>query len=323
MPVAEPTTPARGLARAARMAGTALAAIAVAGLWVWAAGAGTARVDATDAAWSTTTTMAVCAAAALGINWLVFIPSAIVGTERFYDLCGTVTFVAVVALAVGGAAVAPSGGAPPPRSLMLAAMVVVWSVRLGVFLFARVRAAGHDRRFAALRHEPDRFFATWTMQGLWVLLTAGAALAAIANGDSRSASGAWWAAASVVGVAIWGVGFAIEVVADTQKQTFRRRREPGAPGFINSGLWAWSRHPNYFGEILVWIGVAVVAAPALVSLQHLTLVSPVFVWLLLTRVSGIPLLERSAAERWGDDPRWQAYMASTPRLIPRSPRNRR
>lgn len=321
MPAAEPTTPASGLAGAARMAGTAVAAIAVAGLWVWVAGSDMARVDAADAAWSTTATMVVCAAAALGINWLAFIPSAIVGTERFYDLCGTVTFVAVVALAVGSAAAASNGGAPPLRTLVLAAMVVVWSVRLGVFLFARVRAAGHDRRFAAMRHEPERFFVAWTMQGLWVLLTAGAALAAIANGGSQSTDATWWGAVSFLGVAIWGVGLAIEVVADTQKQAFRRRGETGTSGFIDSGLWAWSRHPNYFGEILVWVGVAVVAAPALMGLQYLTLVSPVFVWLLLTRVSGIPLLERSAAERWGDDPRWQAYMAHTPRLIPRPPRN--
>jgi steroid 5-alpha reductase family enzyme len=112
------------------------------------------------------------------------------------------------------------------------------------------------------------------------------------------------------------VGFALEAVADQQKRRFRERPE-NAGRFIATGLWAWSRHPNYFGEILLWTGVALVALPALDGWQLATLLSPVFVTLLLTRVSGVPLLEERADARWGDDPEYLAYKKRTPLLVPR------
>jgi steroid 5-alpha reductase family enzyme len=160
----------------------------------------------------------------------------------------------------------------------------------------------------------DLFFGAWTLQALWVIGTSGAALAAIATASTAPFGALGW-----VGLAVWTAGFALEVVADAQKRAFRRGR-PAEHRFITTGLWAWSRHPNYFGEIVLWIGVAVMAAPALSGLQLLTLGSPVVVWVLLTQVSGIPLLERSATQRWGHDPGWQAYCERTPRLIPRPPK---
>ena len=125
---------------------------------------------------------------------------------------------------------------------------------------------------------------------------------------------------AAVGLAVWAIGFGIEVVADRQKREFRR--QPGNRGrFITTGLWAWSRHPNYFGEITLWTGVALLAAPVLSGWQYLTLVSPLFVYLLLTRVSGIPLLEARAEERWGSDPAYRAYRDRTPPLFLRPPRS--
>ena len=124
----------------------------------------------------------------------------------------------------------------------------------------------------------------------------------------------WWLA-SRSGVA----GFAIEVVADEQKRRFRRQPD-NAGRFIDSGLWAWSQHPNYFGEIVLWCGIAVAAFPVLQGWQYATLVSPVFIWLLLTRISGVRMLDAAAARRWQDDPGYAAYRARTPVLIPRPPR---
>ncbi len=118
---------------------------------------------------------------------------------------------------------------------------------------------------------------------------------------------------------VWLVGFGIEVAADDQKRAFRA--DPANRGrFITTGLWAWSRHPNYFGEITLWVGVALVALPALSGWQHLTLVSPLFVGLLLTRVSGVPLLEARGQATWGDDPEYRDYVARTPVLVLRPPR---
>ena len=126
--------------------------------------------------------------------------------------------------------------------------------------------------------------------------------------------GAWLPDA--VGGLTWAIGFGIEVVADRQKSVFRE--EPANAGrFISSGLWAWSRHPNYFGEIVLWIGVAVICLPVLRGWQWVTLISPFFVTLLLTRVSGVPMLEKRADEKWGGQEDYEAYKERTPVLIPR------
>ena len=154
----------------------------------------------------------------------------------------------------------------------------------------------------------------WTLQGLWVFLTLAAALGAMTSAQ-RGPLGL----AGFVGLAVWAVGFAIEVVSDRQKRAFRSN--PANSGrFITTGLWAWSRHPNYFGEIVLWLGIALIALPSLSGWQYVTLISPLFVFLLITRVSGIPPLESRAEERWGDEPELVAYKARTPVLIPRPPR---
>ena len=251
---------------------------------------------------------ALCVALAFAINWLVWIPASLWRTERFYDLTGSVTFVAVTSLALV-AAPGPDGEASVWR-VTLAAMVVVWAVRLGSFLFVRVRRDGSDGRFDKIKVHPLAFLATWTLQALWVSMTAAAALAAITVADGLG--GVW----AMLGVIVWLIGFAIEVVADTQKRRFRA--DPANAGrLISTGLWSRSRHPNYFGEILLWSGVALMAVPTLSGWRWVVLISPVFVWLLLTRVSGVPLLEARAAARFGDDPAYGAYVKHTPVLVPR------
>lgn len=252
---------------------------------------------------------AVCAALSFAINWLVYVPSFIRQTEHYFDLTGSLTYVTVVVTAL------VLSGAVDARALLLAALVVVWAGRLGSFLFARIRRDGRDGRFDALKPNPLRFLLTWTLQGVWVLLTVAPALAAMTTVQPRPLD-----LLAALGLMVWAIGFGIEVVADRQKREFRRR--PGNRGrFITTGLWAWSRHPNYFGEITLWTGVALLAAPALRGWQYVTLVSPLFVYLLLTRVSGIPLLEARAEERWGGDPAYRAYRDGTSPLFPRPPKS--
>jgi steroid 5-alpha reductase family enzyme len=144
-----------------------------------------------------------------------------------------------------------------------------------------------------------------------VTFTLAAALAAITT-TARKELGLF----ALIGFLIWIFGFAIEVVADAQKSRFRA--DPMNKGkFIDTGLWARSRHPNYFGEIVLWIGVAVIALPILRGWQWVTLISPVFVTLLLTRISGVPMLEKRADEKWGGQEDYEAYKERTPVLIPR------
>ena len=241
------------------------------------------------------------------IQWVAFIPAYLNQTEKFFDLTGSLTFISVVVLAV---ALSP---AVDGRAWLLLAMVIVWALRLGTFLYRRIHAAGEDRRFRQIKTSFPRFLLTWTIQGLWVTFSLAAALAAITS-QTRLDLGAF----GLVGFLVWVFGFGLEVIADAQKSRFKA--DPANAGnFIRSGLWSWSRHPNYFGEIVLWVGVALVAIPVLRGWQWATLISPLFITLQLTRISGIPMLENRADEKWGGQPDYEAYKANTPILIPRPP----
>jgi len=250
---------------------------------------------------------ALCGALAFAINWLAFIPAALSQTEHYYDLVGGITYISVTATAV------LLSSELDLRATLVAAMVLFWSLRLATFLFRRISRSGGDDRFDDIKNRPLRFFMAWTIQGLWVLLTAAAALAIITGGEREPLG-----AVGIVGIVVWSVGILIEIIADGQKSKFRN--SPGNKDkFINVGLWAWSRHPNYFGEIVLWTGIAIIAVPILHGWQWATLISPVFVAFLLIKVSGIPLLETKADERWGDQDDYESYKRRTPVLIPKPP----
>lgn len=252
--------------------------------------------------------LGACAAIAFGIQWLAWVPAAMQKNERFYDLTGSLTYLSVLGFALWAV---PS---PSARAYLIGGLCAIWALRLGTFLFRRIHKDGKDGRFDEIKVNPLRFFGAWTLQGLWVFLTLCAAITAIGSGRQPSLG---WVAA--LGTAIWIVGFLIEMTADRQKSAFRAN--PDNKGqFIRTGLWAWSRHPNYFGEIVLWIGIFVLAAPTFLGWQWITVVSPIFVTLLLTKASGVPLLEKTADERWGGQEDYEAYKANTPVLIPGRPR---
>jgi len=245
--------------------------------------------------------------AAFLINWVGFIIAFRMKTEKFYDLTG---FLSYASITIAAALLIPQ---IDDRAVLLLAVVLIWTTRLGTFLFTRVVKAGKDDRFDELKVDFGRFLLTWTLQGLWVTFTAAAALAAI-TATIRKPLG--WL--DLVGFLIWAFGFTFELIADSQKSAFRENPENKGK-FIQSGLWAWSRHPNYFGEIMLWIGVAIIALPVLKGWALLTLISPLWVIVQLVVISGVPLLEKKADERWGDQQDYQAYKKNTPVLIPKPP----
>lgn len=270
-----------------------------------AAAGGTGSVDA-----GAITLFALCGLIAFVVNWLVYVPSQIAQTEHYFDLTGSLTYISVTAVALIG------NDGRDARATIIAVLVWVWAARLGSFLFLRIRKDGKDGRFDRIKTNPLQFLMTWTLQGLWVFLTLAAGLVALTTDSPQDID-----ALTIVGVVVWLAGFAIEVTADRQKSAFRA--DPANEGrFITVGLWAWARHPNYFGEITLWTGIALIALPVMDGWQYVTLISPVFVFVLLTRISGIPMLTRRSLKRWGDDPEFMAYFESTPALIPRPPKNR-
>ena len=239
------------------------------------------------------------------IQWLAFIPAYLLQTEKFFDLTGSITYISVTIIAV-----ILSPGADV-RSILLAALVVIWAARLGSFLFRRIKKAGKDDRFDELKPSFVRFLNVWTIQALWITFTMAAALVAITTTNRKELD-----LFALVGLLIWVLGFAMEIIADSQKSRFSAN--PDNKGkFIQTGLWSRSRHPNYFGEITLWVGVAVIALPVLQGWQWVAMISPVFVTLLLTRVSGVPLLEKKADKKWGGQEDYEAYKQRTPVLIPR------
>ncbi|GMN03025.1 DUF1295 domain-containing protein [Erythrobacter sp. MTPC3] len=250
----------------------------------------------------------VCALAAFAVNWIAFIPAAITQSDRYYDTMGAVTYLTVIAAACYAAWPLDLRGA------VVAVMVAIWTIRLGTFLFRRIHSAGGtDQRFEKIKINPPRFLVAWTLQAIWVIFTASAALIVITSEQTADIGVFFW-----VGSAIWAIGFAFEVIADNQKRIFKA--DPANKGkFIRSGLWAWSQHPNYFGEITLWTGILVIALPVLAGWSYLAIISPLFVTLLLTKVSGINLLDCIAKERWGDDPEYKNYTRKTPVLFPRPP----
>ncbi len=244
------------------------------------------------------------------IQWGGFIYAYKNQTEKYFDITGSVTFITVVILAV---ILTPKVDF---RGHLLMTMVLIWAIRLGTFLFLRIKKAGEDARFRDIKPSFWRFLNVWNIQGLWISLTLATTLAAITSNNKVPFE---WV--GIVGSIIWLIGIIIEAIADQQKTNFRNKPE-NKNRFINNGLWSWSRHPNYFGEIMIWIGIAIISLPVLQGWQWLMLISPIFVFLLITKVSGVPQLESRADEKWGTEEDYQQYKNNTSVLIPLPPKNK-
>ena len=235
---------------------------------------------------------------------IFFIPSFLLKTEKYYDIVGSLTYIITISIAYFSV----------ENKTMIDSIiyfyVMVWASRLGIYLFRRVRNDGKDIRFEKAKRHFFWFLQYWMGQALWVSLTACAAIIAILSPEDNTLP-----VFAIIGMALWLSGFAIESISDYQKRVFRKENNP-SESFIRTGLWARSRHPNYFGEITLWTGIAVIALNTLTGIEYITLISPVFVYILLTRMSGINLLERIADERYGHLEEYQRYKSTTPVLIP-------
>jgi len=237
------------------------------------------------------------------IQWISFIPAFIFQTEKFYDLTGSITYLTTVFTALY---ITDSGNI---SDYVIVSCVAIWAIRLGSFLFMRINKAGEDRRFRDIKPNFTRFFMTWTLQGMWVSMCLLCVLTALSSYSGIIVNNIFY-----IGLMIFISGFIIEVLADHQKTVFRKNID-NKDKFISSGLWAYSRHPNYFGEILLWLGIAVMSFSSLEGFQYFTLISPIFVYILLVYISGIRMLENQANKKWGHLDSYKEYLKNTPRLF--------
>ena len=250
----------------------------------------------------------LCAIVSFVTHWMIAAPSLITSSEKYFDFTGMVATLLVVLTAMF--ALLSSGAEASIRSVFVASFVSVWTLRLGIFLYKRIVKAGEDIRFRDIKKSLPKFLMTWTLSALWVFLTTVNAITLIAL-NPLEPIGIFF----IMGALLWLLGFGFEVIADRQKKYFSE--QPKNEGrFITQGLWSVSRHPNYFGEIILWAGIAIISLPFLSGWQYVTLVSPVFVFLLLTRISGLPFLEDKAEKKWGEDKDYIEYKKRTPILVP-------
>ena len=242
------------------------------------------------------------------IHWIAYIPAYVFQTEKFYDLTGSVTYLSVVWFVFLSTyqSISLNFG-----NLILVLLISIWTIRLGLFLFMRIHKAGEDKRFRTIKTSASQFFMTFTISGLWVTLCSMCALVAISSPEGLVMN-----ALTYVGIILFIIGFGIEIVADNQKTAFRSI-EANKDSFITSGLWSKSRHPNYFGEVLLWFAIAVISYSSLEGLQLITLISPVFTYILLVYVSGVRMLEDMNDKKWADDEQYKSYKKNTPMLFPK------
>jgi len=238
------------------------------------------------------------------IQWILFIPAYLFQTEKFFDISGSFTYIFVITYTL---CLSYNSSGINYGNILLSSFIIIWAIRLGSFLFFRIKKDGEDKRFRSIKPSPTRFFMTWSLQGMWVSICSACALAGIANGIIVNSL-------FYFGAFIFVLGFIVEIIADNQKTKFRK--DPANKDkFIDSGLWSYSRHPNYLGEITLWLGVSIMSLSSLTGWQLITLISPIFTYILLVYISGVRILEERGKKRWGHLDSYKDYVKKTPTLL--------
>jgi steroid 5-alpha reductase family enzyme len=235
------------------------------------------------------------------LNLAMFVPAYIFQTDKLTDISYAVTFFCLAAFGF-------FLSSKENLHAVVFVLVALWSFRLGGFLFMRIMRTGKDARFDGMRDKPLKFIRFWILQGITVpIILTGAILAT--NTDKTMLN-----LLSICGVVVFLAGLALEASADSQKSKFTQKN---TGLWIDQGAWRMSRHPNYLGEILVWIGMYLVVVSSLSGVDKLwALTSPVYITVLLLFVSGIPPLEKSADKKWGNNKDYLAYKKKVPVLVP-------
>ena len=240
------------------------------------------------------------------IQWVAFIPAYLFQTEKFYDLTGSLTYLTVIWFVYLSS---NQAGEVNFQNLIVTVLISIWAIRLGSFLFSRIHKDGEDKRFRSIKTSPSQFFMTWTLQGMWVSICSMCAITGISSSEGLVLNPLFY-----LGFILFLIGFSIEVIADHQKTVFRAIKE-NKDKFISTGLWSKSQHPNYFGEILLWSSIAIMSFSSLSGTQYLTMISPIFTYVLLVYISGVRMLDDMGNKKWGHLEEFKQYKQNTPVLF--------
>tara|TARA_Y100000741_G_scaffold270423_1_gene210523 strand:- start:1067 stop:1924 length:858 start_codon:yes stop_codon:yes gene_type:complete len=240
------------------------------------------------------------------IQWVAFIPAYLFQTEKFYDLTGSLTYLTVIWFVYLSS---NQVGEVNFQNLIVTVLISIWAIRLGSFLFSRIHKDGEDKRFRSIKTSPSQFFMTWTLQGMWVSICSMCVITGISSSEGLVLNPLFY-----LGFILFLIGFSIEVIADHQKTVFRAIKE-NKDKFISTGLWSKSQHPNYFGEILLWSSIAIMSFSSLSGTQYLTMISPIFTYVLLVYISGVRMLDDMGNKKWGHLEEYKQYKQNTPVLF--------
>ncbi|MBH60649.1 MAG: hypothetical protein CL907_05760 [Dehalococcoidia bacterium] len=237
------------------------------------------------------------------IQFIFYFHSLIFKTDLLFDFIGTLSFITLLTI---GLALMVS---PDFNKIFISFLLFLWTSRLGIFLLFRRIKAKKDVRFESFLRSPIKLFLVWNIQAIWVVFSSLPLIVVLSSKIEHDFGLLEWG-----GFSIWLIGFLVEVIADNQKRTFKKNNPTL---FITTGLWGYSRHPNYLGEILIWLGITVMSFKYLSGFGYIALISPVFVFILLRYISGVPQLESIGNQRWGGDDRYKEYKNKVGLLFPK------
>lgn len=247
----------------------------------------------------------------LGFFFLFFVVGQILKDNSIVDIGWGIGFV-VLTLALVFKVGIENG-----REMLIAVLVTIWGIRLSSYLFIRNKGRGEDYRYVDMRKRwgtklapLKAFLNVYALQGVVLYLVSVGIISVFATSSQEGVG-----VLEIIGVVIWSIGWVFQVFADSQLQAFKKKLE-NKGRVIKTGVWKYTRHPNYFGEATMWWGIFIITLGENVGLW--TIISPILITVFLLFVSGVPLLEK----RYAGNPEYEAYKEITPKFVPWFPKKK-